>query len=119
MTMRVSDGGSHMADPIFLVTGATGYTGAHTVRQLRNAGSSVRAMVHREDDRSAALANLGAEVIVGDLLDIGFVGTSVKGVSAAYFVYPIVPGLLYATTALANAARDAGVGSIVNMSQMP
>ena len=52
----------------FLVTGATGKTGVHTVRLLLNEGHAVRALVHNDDERSVALRNAGAEVIVGDLL---------------------------------------------------
>lgn len=107
-----------MSDRTFLVTGATGSTGAYVIRYLREAGCPVRAMVHSEDERSAALAELGAEVIAGDLLDLECVGAALEGVGGAYFVYPILPGLLYATAAFAQAAREAGVETIVNMSQI-
>ena len=40
------------------------------------------------------------------------------GVRAAYFVYPISPGLLEATATFAQAAEEAGVTAIVNMSQI-
>lgn len=40
------------------------------------------------------------------------------GVDAAYFCYPILPGLLDATTIFAQAATEAGVGAVVNMSQI-
>ena len=53
----------------FLITGATGKTGVHVAGNLLEAGHAVRAMVHREDARSAALRAAGAEVVVGDLLD--------------------------------------------------
>jgi uncharacterized protein YbjT (DUF2867 family) len=39
-------------------------------------------------------------------------------VSAAYFVYPIRPGLVQATAQFAQSAIEAGVGAIVNMSQI-
>src|SRR5205814_1168473 len=62
-----------MADngPI-LVTGAAGQLGAvgRTVcGLLLDRGLPVRAMVRREDDRAAALRAVGAEVVVGDLLE--------------------------------------------------
>jgi hypothetical protein len=41
-----------------------------------------------------------------------------EGVSAAYFVYPLIPGLIDATAYFAQAAREAGPRSIVNMSQI-
>ena len=40
---------------LFLITGATGNTGAHTVRLLRERGLRVRAFVHTLDDRAARL----------------------------------------------------------------
>ena len=39
-------------------------------------------------------------------------------VSAADFVYPLIPGLIDATAYFAQAAREAGLRSIVNMSQI-
>src|SRR6266436_4391780 len=41
-----------------------------------------------------------------------------RGVSGAYFAYPIVPGLLEATVVFAQAAAEAGARSVVNMSQI-
>src|SRR5260370_7050334 len=43
---------------------------------------------------------------------------AVKGVRRAYFVYPIRPGIIQATAYFAQAAREAGVEAIVNMSQV-
>jgi NAD(P)H dehydrogenase (quinone) len=107
------------SDQLFLVTGATGNTGAPTVEILRAAGHRVRAFVHRTDQRSAALAALGAEVVAGDLLDFHAVSSALSGVSAAYFCYPIAPGsLLPATAIFAQAASEAGVRAVVNMSQI-
>ncbi|MET7296649.1 NAD(P)H-binding protein [Streptomyces griseoloalbus] len=105
-------------DRLFLITGATGTTGSETVRLLLERGHRVRAFVHREDDRSRALAATGAEVVVGDLLDFHDVSAAMRGVSGAYFCYPIAPGLLDATVVFAQAATEAGVRSVVNMSQI-
>src|SRR5262245_52570611 len=89
---------------MFLVTGATGKTGAYVVRQLRERDARVRALVHREDERSAALAAVGAEVVMADVLDLAAVTAATRGVTAAYFTYPIAPGLLEATAIFAQAA---------------
>jgi NAD(P)H dehydrogenase (quinone) len=78
---------------LFLITGATGNTGAHTVRLLRERGLRVRAFVHTLDDRAARLRELGAELIQGDLLDFPSVSAAMVGVSAAYLNYPIRPGV--------------------------
>lgn len=103
---------------LLLVTGATGPTGRATVQELRKAGARVRAFVHAEDARADALRKLGAEVVVGDLLDLAAVRAATKGVTAAYFVYPIRSGLIDATAYFAQAASEAGVKAIVNMSQI-
>ena len=103
---------------LFLITGATGNTGAHTVRLLRERGLRVRALVHTLDERAARLRELGAEVVQGDLLDFPAVSAATVGVSAAYFNYPVAPGLVEATANFVQAASEAGVHAVVNMSQI-
>lgn len=100
-----------------LITGATGDTGRAAVRSSIDLGLDVRAMVHKQDARSEALEKLGAEVVVGDLQEIDTVRTAMEGVDAAYFVWPVAPGLLSAAVNFAQAAKEAGVGTIVNLSQ--
>jgi uncharacterized protein YbjT (DUF2867 family) len=100
-----------------LITGATGDTGRAAVRSSIDLGLDVRAMVHKQDARSEALEKLGAEVVVGDLQEIDTVRTAMEGVEAAYFVWPVAPGLLSAAVNFAQAAKEAGVGTIVNLSQ--
>jgi NAD(P)H dehydrogenase (quinone) len=105
-------------DRLFLIAGATGRTGTTSVRLLLERGHRVRALVHRPDDRSEALAAVGAEIVAGDLLNLHDVSSAMRGVSGAYFAYPIAPGLLDAIVIFAQAAAEAGVRSIVNMSQI-
>jgi NAD(P)H dehydrogenase (quinone) len=105
-------------EPALLVTGAAGRTGGYAAKLLLERGHRVRALVHSFDDRAAKLRDSGAEVIVGDLHDIDTVRAAVDDVRAAYFVYPISPGLLEATATFAQAAEEAGVTAIVNMSQI-
>jgi uncharacterized protein YbjT (DUF2867 family) len=107
-----------MTDQPILVTGATGDTGRYTIDVLRSRGIATRALVHHEDERSERLRALGAEVVVGDLLDLDDVRAALEGVRSAYFVYPIRPGLIDASAFFAQASREAGVGAIVNMSQI-
>lgn len=107
------------SDQLFLVTAATGNTGAPTVKILLDAGRRVRAFVHCVDHRSDALAAIGAEIVEGDLLDFRSVSSAMAGVDAAYFCYPIAPGtLLPATAIFAQTASEAGVDAVVNMSQI-
>jgi NAD(P)H dehydrogenase (quinone) len=102
----------------YLISGATGSTGSKTVEFLLEAGVKVRAYVHRQDERSAALSALGAELVTGDLLDFEAVRRAMEEVKGAYFVYPIKPGILQATAYFAQAAKEAAVSAIVNMSQI-
>ncbi len=101
-----------------LITGATGDTGGYAIEQLLQKGHEVRALVHRIDDRSRRFDDKGVEVVAGDYLDLGAMRTAVKGVRRAYFVYPIRPGIIQATAYFAQAAREAGVEAIANMSQI-
>src|SRR5882724_5622705 len=86
-----------MADngPI-LVTGAAGQLGAvgRTVcGLLLDRGLPVRAMVRREDDRAAALRAVGAEVVVGDLLEPADVHRVVSGCRRVYFGMSVSAGI--------------------------
>jgi NAD(P)H dehydrogenase (quinone) len=107
-----------MVRDIILVSGATGDTGGYAVKQLLERGHPVRALAHREDDRSKRLRGLGAEVVLGDFLDFDAMRTALRDIRGAYFCYPIRPGILQATAYFAQAAKEAGVECIVNMSQI-
>jgi NAD(P)H dehydrogenase (quinone) len=113
--MRVVESG-----PI-LVTGAAGKLGAvgRTVTGLLlERGLPVRAMVRREDERAAALRAAGAEVVVGDLLDPADVLRAVRGCRRVYFGMSVSPGYLEASVTMAVVAREVGLETLVNMSQM-
>jgi NAD(P)H dehydrogenase (quinone) len=101
-----------------LVTGATGDTGRATVDELLARGHRVRALAHGQDERSKKLQEKRVEVVYGDLLDFGQVKAALDGVQRAYFVYPIRPGILQATAYFAQAAKEARIDGIVNMSQI-
>jgi len=105
-------------EPIYLIAGATGPTGSFAAQELRKGGARVRALVHRDDDRIRLLKDIGAEIVIADLLDYQAVRVALKGIAAAYFVYPIRGGLVDATAYFAQAALDQGVKAIVNMSQI-
>src|ERR1700751_5361736 len=101
-----------------LVTGGRGATGPATVDELLARGPRARGLAHGQDERSKRLQERGVEVVYGDLLDFGQVKAALDGVRRAYFVYPIRPGILQATAYFAQAAKEAGVDGIVNMSQI-
>jgi NAD(P)H dehydrogenase (quinone) len=100
-----------------LISGATGDTGRAAVREAIALGLDVRALVHAKDARSEALAGLGAEVMLGDLLEIDTVRSAMEGTDAAYLVWPVAPGLIHATVNFAQAAKETGVSTVVNQSQ--
>jgi NAD(P)H dehydrogenase (quinone) len=108
-----------MVKPEILVTGATGSTGKYTVQQLLKKGYAVRALVHRQDERAKQLASLGAEVVVGDLLNLDAVQSALTDIKRAYFVYPVAPGIVDATAIFACAGKQARLEVVVNMSQKP
>jgi NAD(P)H dehydrogenase (quinone) len=109
--------GEHMSRT-FLVTGPTGHTGRNTVNALLEAGVNVRAFVHSEDQRSESIRKLGAEIVTGNILDFESIRAAVEGVEGAYFEFPIMPGIHQATTYFAQAAKEAKLKIVVNMSQI-
>lgn len=104
-----------------LVTGAAGAVGAigrNVTTGLLATGFNVRALVRREDERSAALRELGAEVVVADLTDLTAMHRAIEGVSRIYFGMSVSATYLEATVNTAAVARHHGVEAFVNMSQM-
>src|SRR6478672_7488544 len=80
-----------MTNTRVLVTGATGKIAGAVAAQLLEKGITTRAMVHRDDARSARLRDLGAEVVVADMLDIQQVTAAMTGVDRLYFNPPWHP----------------------------
>jgi uncharacterized protein YbjT (DUF2867 family) len=109
-----------MAHPI-LVTGAAGRVGAvgRTVTELLlKHGKAVRAMVRTEDERAQALRDMGAEVVVGNLLDLDSMHRAIAGCETIYFAMSISDAYLAATVNTAAVAKHYGVKAFINMSQM-
>jgi uncharacterized protein YbjT (DUF2867 family) len=106
-----------MIKPRIIVTGATGKTGSVVVSELRNAGYPVRAMVHREDARSARLKAQGAEIAVADMSDVERVADALKDVQRAYYCPPFDPYMIQGAAAFAVAAKEAHVEHIVSLTQ--
>jgi NAD(P)H dehydrogenase (quinone) len=106
-----------MPKPKILVTGATGKTGRPTVLGLLAKGFPVRAMVRTLDSRAKRLAEHGADVVVGSLESYRDLATAMNGVSRAYFCPPLEPGTLRRATLFAEAAREARLEAVVQLSQ--
>jgi NAD(P)H dehydrogenase (quinone) len=103
--------------PTILVTAAAGKTGRHTALALLSRGLPVRAMVHREDARSAVLRSRGAEVLVGNVTDVHDVRKALHGVQRAYWAAPVFPGALEAATLFAAVAEENRLEVVVSLGQ--
>jgi uncharacterized protein YbjT (DUF2867 family) len=106
-----------MIKPRIIVTGATGKTGSVVASELLKAGYPVRAMVHREDARSARLKAQGAEIAVADMSDVERVSGALKDVQRAYFCPPYDPYMIQGAVAFGVAAKEARLEHIVGMTQ--
>jgi uncharacterized protein YbjT (DUF2867 family) len=106
-----------MIKPRIVVTGATGKTGSVVATELLKAGFPVRAMVHREDGRSARLKMLGAEIAVAEMSDVERVADALVGVQCAYYCPPIDPYAIQGAVAFAIAAKEARLEHIVGLTQ--
>ncbi|HEX8814124.1 MAG TPA: NmrA family NAD(P)-binding protein [Terriglobales bacterium] len=106
-----------MIKPRILVTGATGKTGSVVVTELLKTGYPVRALVHREDGRSARLKAQGAEIAVADLSDVERIADALKDVQRAYYCPPYDPYMIQGAVAFAVAAKEARLEHIVGVSQ--
>ncbi len=105
-----------------LVTGAAGNIGSvgRTIAKLlREKDIPVRALVHRLDDRSQALSDMGAELVVADLTSGADVVRALRGCKRMYFGMSVSPPYLQATAIAAAAAKEIPDFEIlVNISQM-
>ncbi|RYG95354.1 MAG: NAD-dependent epimerase/dehydratase family protein, partial [Alphaproteobacteria bacterium] len=74
-----------MNTPPILVTGATGFVGAHLVQEMLRRGKCVRAF-GRNRAVLDTLAHAGAEAFPGDLRDAESVANACRGVDTVYHV---------------------------------
>ncbi|HYX50009.1 MAG TPA: NAD(P)H-binding protein, partial [Ktedonobacteraceae bacterium] len=105
-----------------LVTGAAGSVGSvgrSVVKLLRERDLPVRALVHRLDERSQALSEMGAELVVADLTNGADVVRALHGCKRMYFGMSISPPYLQATVIAAAATKEiVDFEVFVNISQM-
>src|SRR5499433_1675034 len=110
-----------MSEETILVTGAAGGIGSTArvaIGILLERGHRVRAMVRKLDARADALRDMGAEVVVANMLDIVAVRSAMQGCSVVYFTMSVSANFLEAATNLAVTAKSLGVRAFVSLSQM-
>jgi uncharacterized protein YbjT (DUF2867 family) len=81
-------------------------------------GQPVRAVVRADDARAQTLRDLGAPVVVGDLLDLDSMHRAIAGCRTMYFGMSVSDTYLAATVNAAAVAKHHGVTAFVSMSQM-
>ncbi len=109
---------------LIAVTGATGFVGRHIAAVLTRRGHAVRALVRRPI-QARTLANLGVELVPGDLADVAALTTLTRGAHAVVHLVGIIvekgPATFRAvhvdgTRRVVEAARQAGIERFVHMS---
>src|SRR6185369_5029112 len=111
-----------------LLTGGTGFVGAHVARALVQEGETVRCLV-RPSSRSANLAGLPVQRVAGDVTDLASVRRAAAGCelvfhcAADYRLYARDPGELYrnnvdGTRNVMQAAAEAGARRVVHTSSV-
>ena len=83
-----------------LVSGAAGNVGSvgrGVVKILREHDLQVRALVHRLDERSEVLSEMGAELVIADLTNGADVVRALRGCKRMFFGMSISPPYLQAT----------------------
>ena len=103
---------------LVMVTGATGQQGGAVTRALLKKGHHVRAMVRdTESEKAVPLANMGVELVVGDMEDTASVAAAAQGVDSIFAVTsPFVLGTDHETVHgknLVDGAVAAGIGHFV------
>ena len=112
-----------------LVTGATGFVGREIVRQLHEAGHSIRILAHRPNSAGAqeAITRYGAEVHPGDVLEAASLDGAVNGVEAVIHLVGIISEVgestfenvhVRGTGNIVTATRQAGATRFVHMSAL-
>ena len=113
---------------LVLITGASGFIGAHLIARLRHDGVSIRALVHERDEDVPA----GVEPVRGDVRDLGALRAAADGADAVAHLAGRVHALsevrgdaaLYdainveGTRNVLKAALDRGVGRVLFFSSV-
>lgn len=76
-----------------LVTGGTGFTGSHLVRELHSRGHGVR-VVTRSVDRARKALPPGVDLVEGDIVDERVIAKAIRGIIAREGPFPMSPRTL-------------------------
>jgi len=111
-----------------LITGATGFLGRATVRELAGAGHTMRAIVRDAARAADAWPGSTVEVVEGQASDAGFCISAAQGMDAVVHVAATytydrddgssMSGNATLTRTVLEAARAAGVGRVVDISSL-
>ena len=110
------------------ITGATGFVGSHVAQQLSDGGADLRLLV-RQSSRRDNIAQVNADVVLGDLRDSASLRKGMEGcelafhVAADYRLWTKNPDEMYdanvnGTQSLLKAAQEAGVRRVVYCSSV-
>lgn len=109
---------------MYTLLGANGQITSQIARNLLAGKHPVR-VVGRDAGHLESLTRLGAQALVGDIEDVGFLSTALRGSSAAYVMLPPCYGAhdplhTYARMgdAIASALAASGVRRVVNLSSI-
>lgn len=104
---------------LILLTGASGYVGGRLLRVLVERGERVQCLARYPENLRSRVPD-GVEVVAGDVLDRGSLGSALAGVGAAYYmVHSMASGEAFEAMESEGAenfglaAREAGVGRII------
>ena len=93
---------------MILVTGATGFVGSHLVRRMRKDKLPVRALV-RNPNKAAGLAELGVELVAGDISDTASLERAAAGIERIVHLVGIIqeaPGVTFQSVHVEGTQRQ-------------
>ncbi len=102
---------------MILLTGATGKTGSEVAKQLVANNIPFRALV-RDSAKGAALKDLSAEIVVGDMADAEAVSNALSGIDKAVLIMSNGEHQLTIEKQFTDCAIAAGVKHLVKLSAM-
>jgi len=102
---------------MILITGITGRVGSSAGRYLLNSGQSVKGLT-RDRQKASDLADLGAEIILGDILNANDIKKALHDVEIVILVTGNGPHQLEAECLIAHESYAHGIKHIIKISSM-